>query len=203
VNIFLFIFLSLSIQAHEKLIWESPFRPQAEKWSRFVHHLISTEASEILRAKDWKKFCPRYDSLNFSQKVNAAGQLIAAISRYESNFNPLARFREPGMGTDPVTGLPVYSEGLLQLSYQDVIWAPYCGFDWEQDKQLMLTDPQKTILDPFINLDCGVRILSNQVHRRGLIILGSGAYWAVIKSNSAHQKIPEIESIVSSLKICR
>jgi hypothetical protein len=67
---------------------------------------------------------------------------------------------ETTMGTDPVTGKQVASEGLLQLSYQDVpnygsvLKYPLCKIQWSKDKSLSVTDPKKTILDPYINLEC-------------------------------------------------
>jgi len=189
--------------AFESLVWESASRVQAKNWSTYLFNLISTDAKALLSAQDFPQFCPTYSSLSEKQKINVAGQLVAAITKYESGYNPLSRYHESTMGTDPVTGLPVYSEGLLQLSYQDAQWASFCPFDWSADQYLSETDPQKTILDPYKNLYCGVRILANQVQKKGLIILGSGAYWAVIKSNSAYQKLDEIKAIVRTLSFCK
>lgn len=186
----------------ESLVWESASRTQAKSWSQYVFNLVAGEAKALLTAKDFVQFCPNYASLTQNQKVNAAGQLIAAMTKFESGFNPLSRYHESTMGTDPITGLGVYSEGLLQLSYQDTQWAPFCAFNWSVDQYLSATDPKKTILDPYKNLYCGIRILANQVQKKGTIILSSGAYWAVIKSNSQYQKLNEIKAIVSSLSFC-
>jgi hypothetical protein len=189
--------------AYESLVWEAASRSQAPSWSQFVFTLIAGDAKALLAASDWNQFCPNYANLSQQQKINAAGQLIAAMTKYESGFSPVSRYQESTMGTDPVTGLPVYSEGLLQLSYQDTQWAPFCEFDWNHDQYLSATDPRKTILDPYKNLNCGIRILANQVQKKGRIILASGAYWSVLKSDSANQKISEIEGIVRSLSFCQ
>ncbi len=186
----------------EPLLWENA-KAGTKPWSTFVFGLIQSEAQDLLTAKDMTRFCRTYSSLSNLQKVNVAGQLIAAMTKYESSFNPLSRFHESTMGTDPITGQPVYSEGLLQLSYQDIQGYPFCQFDWNQDQFLAPTDPQKTILNPFKNLYCGVRILANQVKRKGLVVIGSGAYWAVIKENNSNNKIDEIENLVGSLKMCQ
>jgi hypothetical protein len=148
------------------------------------------------------RFCPKYYSLTGEQKMNAVGMLISAIVKYESNFDPLMRYREATMGSDPVTGQPVYSEGLLQLSYQDVTAWAFCKFDWNADKKLAATDPRRTILDPYNNLECGVRILSEQVDRTGHIVIDNGAYWAVIKEQGKYEKINEIASLVKTLNFC-
>ncbi len=189
--------------AFEPLVWETASRPVAKEWSQYVFSLLKGVAKPLLSASDFSLFCPTYQSLNENEKINVAGQLIAGIVKYESGFNPLNRFQESTMGTDPITGQPVWSEGLMQLSYQDTQWASYCKFDWSKDRLLSATDPDKTILDPETNLNCGVQILARQIQSKGKIVLASGAYWAVIKSNNANEKIDEIASIVSSLSVCQ
>jgi hypothetical protein len=186
----------------EALAWEQA-KPGTVVWSKFVFNLIQTEAKDLLTAQDMPRFCPKYRFLSTQQKVNVAGQLIAGIVSFESQFDPLRRFPESNLGTDPVTNQPVYSEGLMQLSYQDILGYPFCQFKWSQDKNLSATDPKKTILDPYKNLYCGVRILALQVKRHGLIVIDSGAYWSVIKENGHYQKIDAIEAIVTSLKMCQ
>jgi hypothetical protein len=54
------------------------------------------------------------------------------------------------------------SEGLLQLAYADQ--KRYgCDFNWQVDRALKANDPAKTILQPKNNLECGVKILFNQI----------------------------------------
>ena len=88
------------------------------------------------------------------------------------------------MGIDHVTGERVYSEGLLQLSYQDTTWMRDCEFDWNRDKRLKPSDPHKTILDPYKNLQCGMFILSEQIRLKGSLIMSSGEYWSTLRSRS-------------------
>jgi hypothetical protein len=98
-------------------------------------------------------FCPKYFSLSTDLKVNFWGALFAG-------YNPTSRYQETTMATDPVTHPPVYSEGLLQLSYQDITGWSFCDFDWSQDRTLSPKDPKKTILDPYRNLECGIKIMA-------------------------------------------
>jgi hypothetical protein len=184
------------------LLWEAS-RPGSREWSSFVFGLLGNQAQSILKAQDMDRFCPRYASLSNPQKINVAGQLISAMVKYESSFNPTTRLLETTLGTDSVTGQPVYSEGLLQLSYQDIRGYPFCEFDWEKDKNLSPTSPNKTIFNVYRNLGCGLRILANQVQRRGKIVLTKGAYWAVIKEDSRYEKIDEIANLVGNLEFCR
>jgi hypothetical protein len=186
----------------EALAWEK-VQPDGKNWSTYVFKLLQNEAKAILTAQDMSRFCKKYSFLNESQKINVAGQLIAGIVKWESSFNPTSRFQESTMGTDPVTGLPVWSEGLMQLSYQDTQWAPFCAFNWAADKKLPVDSPKKTILDPYKNLYCGMRILANQITRKGSIVLSTGVYWSVIKENGRYERIDEIAEIVGSLKVCQ
>lgn len=188
----------------QALAWESSSYPQRTLWSQHLQKIISTDWNTLLAgADDIEDFCPTYYKLDNDERANVWAQIFVAITKYESAYSPTSRMQETTMGTDPVTGKPVYSEGLLQLSYQDIQWAPWCEFDWSKDKYLSATDPKKTILDPYSNLDCGVGIMAKQVKNKGAIVLSSGVYWAVIKRGGSYQKISAIQSIVKSLALCK
>jgi len=186
------------------LSWESSSQPARRNWSKYLHEIILKNWSSLLEdADDVVDFCPRYRSLSREQKANVWAQIFAAITKFESGYSPTSRMHETTMGTDPITRRPVYSEGLLQLSYQDMQWAPWCEFDWTADKNLSATDPRKTILDPYKNLYCGVGIMAGQVKSKGAIVLTSGVYWAVIKKGGRYQKIAEIQKITRSHSLCK
>lgn len=188
----------------QSLSWEASSKPERQQWSQYLMKLVLNDWSSLLKgADDMNQFCPRYNSLSTNERANVWAQLFVAMAKYESGYNPLSRMQETTMGTDPVTKKPVYSEGLLQLSYQDITGWSFCKFDWSKDKNLSPTDPKKTILDPYINLHCGVGIMAKQVARTGKIMVGSGAYWAVIKTNSKYQQIKNITSMVKSLSLCQ
>lgn len=186
-----------------QLLWEIK-NSENKLWSQYFYDLYSTELfSSYDQSQDISRFCPAFANLKFEQKSNVWGILISALVLYESNFQPTARMIETSLGLDPITGKTVASEGLLQLSYQDKTSYPFCAFDWEKDKYLNEKDPQKTILDPFINLNCGMRILAQQIRNKKKIVLANGAYWAVLKENSPYQRISDIETHVRSLKFCQ
>lgn len=188
----------------QALAWESASNPQRTQWSEYLQKIILEDWNSLLPGSDdIESFCPRYNSLDNNQRANAWAQLFVAIAKYESAYNPLSRMQETTMGSDPVTGKAVYSEGLLQLSYQDIQWAKYCEFSWQADKNLSSTDPKKTILDPYKNLYCGVGIMANQIKSKGSIVVSSGVYWAVIKSGGKYQQITNIRNIVKSLPLCK
>lgn len=188
---------------YEKLAWEKTGGVN-KNWSDYTFDIIENETFALLDgADDMATFCPRYASATKEQKINFWGQLVAGMAKFESSWNPTTRYHETTMGTDPITKEPVYSEGLLQLSYQDVQWEPRCEFNWSVDKYLSRTDSRKTILDPYKNLRCGLIILERQLKKYHRITIDTGVYWAVIRLNGSYQRINEIAAITKSLSFCQ
>jgi len=185
------------------LLWETQ-KAESKQWSEHVYNLIQQQAPDLIQgAEDITTFCPRYYSLTTNERINFWGLLISGIVKFESDFDPTSRMHETTMGTDPVTGKPVFSEGLMQLSYQDVRHFPFCDeFDWNSDRHLPPADPKKTILDPYKNLNCGVKILAQQIHNRNRITVSKGVYWAVIRLDGRHNKIEQISALTKKMPGC-
>lgn len=184
--------------------------PDAPNWTIHARTAIRRYGSNLMRgAADVASFCPSFGELNTVNKENFWIQLIASIVRYESNYKPDARYVETTMGKDPVTGQQVVSEGLLQLSYQDEpnyrnkIPSGTCDFDYQSDRDYPNRDLRRTILNPKINLTCGVAILDYQIRRYEKIAISSGAYWAVIKTTSRYNRLSQIRQMTKSLKFCQ
>lgn len=183
--------------------WEKNAPSRAE-WTQIVRDVVSNSAPALLKGPgDVGDFCPMYDRLGTQDRLNFWAELISAVSKYESSWIPTTRMIETTMGTDPVTGRQVASEGLLQLSYQDVQWARYCEFDWATDKNYSDTDPRKSIFDVRKNLSCGIQILDRQVAKKSNIALTTGVYWAVLKINGKYTKLKEIKAITNALSFCK
>ncbi|WP_253715568.1 murein L,D-transpeptidase catalytic domain family protein [Bdellovibrio bacteriovorus] len=186
------------------LAWTNSSYPERDAWSKYLVKLVMEDWNTLLAgSSDIKDFCPHYYELGSQDRANVWAQLVVAMAKYESGYKATSRMRETTMGIDPVTGSQVWSEGLLQLSYQDETGYTFCDFDWSQDRNLSGTDPKKTILDPYKNLHCGVGILARQVARKGSIKLSSGVYWAVLKVGGKYGKTNEIASMVRALPICQ
>jgi hypothetical protein len=186
----------------EALSWESA-NPKNKTWSEYLYKVIDQE--ELVRldkAGDTDHFCKNYSRFSREQKINFWGALISGMAKFESAYNPLSRMTED-LGTDSITGRQVSSEGLLQLSYQDIKGYKFCEFDWNKDRNLNPKDPRKTILDPYKNLRCGIKILGRQVERKGNILLRSGVYWSVIAVGHRNEKISAITGIVRKLSFCK
>lgn len=187
------------------LSWENTTQahPERAPWSDSLLALVAANLADFSQASDVTIFCPNIRQLSQAQQSMAIAELVIADIYYESGYDPTSRMQETTMGQDPLTHLPVFSEGLLQLSYQDQEWAPFCKFDWPHDKLLSPTDPKKTILDPYINLACGVKIMSNQVKNKGSFTTQSN-YWSTLKNNGKYSKVNEIiNRVKANVKECQ
>jgi hypothetical protein len=196
-----------SLFAFFPLLWEKTVTA-AKGWTQIIYSVIKKEESYLLGqnvADDVELFCPNYRKLNEEHRMNFWGQLFASLAFHESSWNPVSRMVEKNfIYNDSVTKMPVVSEGLLQLSYQDEeSYRLDCGFDWSKDKHLSAKDPKKTILDPYNNLRCGIKIMSAQLKKHRSITLSSNVYWAVLKTNGRYSKIAQISAATRSLKICQ
>jgi Transglycosylase SLT domain len=127
-------------------------------------------------------FLNGYDSLAADLQLKFWGELVVAVSKFESSWNPHDIFHEP-------PPLSVDSVGLLQLSYQDE--SPY--------NLEPLSESHKSLEDPSINLRCGVTILAALVAKDRTVASslngryrGGAAYWSVLR---AGHKVDQILSI--------
>jgi len=183
------------------LSWEKN-HPERAAWTDHVIAELILRMPLLTRASDITEFARNYPSLNEVQQLNVWGELISAVARFESSWNPCNRFKENFPKPDPITGELVVSEGLLQLSYQDVTSHPKLDglFDWEKDKLLGREDCSKTILDPFRNLTGGVIILSDQVQKYSKIILKS-PYWSTLRDPATGKdtRVAEIKAMIKKL----
>jgi Putative peptidoglycan binding domain/Transglycosylase SLT domain len=188
------------VKGYMPLSWESASDTN-KVWSNYTFQIIEGLFADFDKCQDITRIRPDYQSLTKTQKINVWGELISAIAKPESSWNPIAEMVETTfINLDPVTGMPVRSEGLLQLSYQDK--PNYknlpCRFDWNADKNYPVKDIRKTIMNPQINLEFGINVLANQIRRTRKVILSNGVYWAVLRENSRY--IEPITMMVQNLK---
>ncbi len=178
-----------------------------KRWSQHIYNTIAKEESQMLGqnvADDVEIFCPKYRSLNDKQRLNFWGQFFAAVSYFESSWDPTVQFVEKTQPLDPVTGKPTKSEGLLQLSYKDQKnYRMSCGFSYTYDKLLTEKDRRRSILDPYKNLRCGIKIMATQLKKYRKIGMSLNVYWAVLKTNGAYTKVPQISKMTQQLGFCK
>jgi len=82
----------------------------------------------------------------------------------------------------------VRQQGLLQLAYMDADRYG-CDFDWDKDKDLPMKDPARTILQPKNNLECGVKILDNQLFALNKPLLSSTSYWSTLQPGTVSYRV--------------
>jgi hypothetical protein len=114
-----------------------------------------------------------------------------ALAAAEAGLNPNTNVRQSeraGAKDDQVSGVAMRSQGLLQLAYADQ--QRYgCNFDWAADRLRKENDPAKTILQPKNNLECGVKILANQIIVQHKPLLTRSGYWSSLHPNGLSYRV--------------
>src|ERR1700761_2236808 len=153
-------------------------------WDRLVEEALPDELLSSSRvARDVHPFCPRFGVLSKGDKRAFWAYFFQALSGAEAGLKPTTSVRhtEPEVAVkDDVTRRMVRSQGLLQLTYMDS--KRYgCDFDWDADRKLPEKDPARTILQPKNNLECGVKILENQLIDQRRPLLSQKSYWSTLQ----------------------
>lgn len=184
----------------EPLLWEGK-TSDGVLWSAYSYQLIGSQAAPDLLpgTRDIAKFCPSYSTLREAQKINFWAYLVSAISMYESGFDARARDAQPDF--DDATGLWSYAEGLMHISYREILRHTFCALDWETDSQLPGRDERRTIFNPLKNLDCGIKILATEVASNKLISHGFSP-WKSLRPTGRNSRVQEIQRVTRALPFC-
>jgi hypothetical protein len=161
------------------------------EWDKVVELALPPEMLSRQVPRDVRRFCPRFYELTEADKRAFWAYLFQALAGAEAGLDPTTRVRhtEPEVAViDKVSGRAVRSEGLLQLTYEDRDRYG-CAFDWDHDKTLKPADPEKTILDPSNNRQCGVKILDNQIIDQHKPLLSSTGYWSTLRPGTVSYKV--------------
>jgi hypothetical protein len=141
--------------------------------------------------KDVRRFCPRFYEMGETDKRTFWAYFFQALAGAEAGLNPNTNVRQGervGAKHDEVSGRAMRSQGLLQLAYADQ--QRYgCNFDWAADRALKAGDPAKTILQPKNNLECGVKILANQIIVQHKPLLTRSGYWSSLHPNGLSYRV--------------
>jgi soluble lytic murein transglycosylase-like protein len=157
------------------LSWDDS--PERAVWSRALVDAIRARKSD-LDAGNPDTFIPGYAALSADGQVKFWAELVIAIAKYESTWNPHAHFKEP-------PPLKVTSIGLLQIAYED---QKEYHFDPPLDRET------HSLENPATNLRCGVAILAQLVSHDGAVVGGKGdhsrgaaRFWAVLRGGKSHR----------------
>src|SRR6185312_8476649 len=155
------------------LSWDDD--PARKPWSAALVAAVWQHKAELDQGNP-DAFIPGYAQWAPQEQVKFWAELVVAMAKFESNWNPHAHFKEP-------PPLNVTSLGLLQLSYED-------GAQYHLEP---LDREHHALEDPLVNLRCAVAILAHLVAQDGVIAAGRGAqsrgaarYLAVLRDGKSH-----------------
>jgi len=161
------------------------------EWDKIIELAIPPEMVSRQVPRDVRRFCPRFYEMQEADKRAFWAYFFQALAGAEAGLKPTTRVRhtEPEVAVvDKVSGRMVRSEGLLQLTYEDQ--KRYgCEFDWQHDKTLPANDPGKTILQPKNNLECGVKILDNQIIDQKKPLRAQTSYWSTLRPGTVSYRV--------------
>jgi hypothetical protein len=165
-----------------------PWNPE---WDEIVEKALSPQMLSSQVPRDVRRFCPRFYEMDETDKRTFWAYFFQALAGAEAGLNPNTSVphSEPDVtARDEARGTAARTEGLLQLAYADQ--RRYgCNFDWKLDRALKPKDPAKTILQPKNNLECGVKILFNQIIVHHKPLLTRSAYWSTLQPDSASYRV--------------
>ena len=157
----------------------TPWNPQ---WDQIIEKALPPEMLSAQVPRGVRRFCPRFYEMGETDKRAFWAYFFQALAGAEAGLNPntSVRHTKPEVAkSDEVGGKAMRSQGLLQLAYADQ--KRYgCDFNWQADRALKANDPAKTILQPKSNLECGVKILFNQIIVQHKPLLTRSGYWSTL-----------------------
>ena len=166
----------------------TPWNPQ---WDQIIEKALPPEMLSSQVPPGVRRFCPRFYELGETDKRTFWAYFFQALAGAEAGLNPntSVRHTEPEVAKhDEVSGRAMRSEGLLQLAYADQ--KRYgCDFNWQVDRTLKANDPAKTILQPKNNLECGVKILVNQIIVQHKPLLTRSGYWSTLQPDGPSYRV--------------
>jgi hypothetical protein len=151
----------------------TPWNPQ---WDQIIEKALPREMLSSQVPQGVRRFCPRFYEMGATDKRTFWAYFFQGLAGAEAGLNPNTSVRH----SDPEGAPAMRSEGLLQLAYAD--HKRYgCDFNWQVDRLLKANDAGKTILQPKNNLECGVKILVNQIIVHHKPLLSPSGYWATLR----------------------
>jgi len=153
------------------------------EWDELIEKSLPADLLSPRRERAVKALCPAFKRMSETDRRAFWAYFFQALAGAEAGLKPTAdvRHTEPQVAViDPVTHRIARQEGLLQLGYADSLRYG-CDFDWEKDKELAEHDPQKTILQPQRNLECGIKILDYQLMVQHKPVLSKSSYWVTLR----------------------
>jgi len=166
----------------------TPWNPQ---WDQIIEKALPPEMLSSQVPQGVRRFCPRFYEMGETDKRVFWAYFFQALAGAEAGLNPntSVRHTKPEVAKrDEVGGKTTRSQGLLQLAYADQ--KRYgCDFNRQADRALKANDQAKTILQPKNNLECGVKILFNQIIVQHKPLLTRSGYWSTLHPDGPSYRV--------------
>jgi hypothetical protein len=195
--------LGIAIASHAQATKPAPPTPIDEKkvelggtawnpqWDQIIEKALPPEMLSSQVPRGVRRFCPRFFEMGETDKRAFWAYFFQALAGAEAGLNPntSVRHAKPDVAKrDEVRGMAARREGLLQLAYADQ--KRYgCDFNWQVDRALKANDPARTILQPKNNLECGVKILFNQIIVQHKPLLTRSGYWSPLHPDGPSYRV--------------
>lgn len=161
------------------------------EWDKIVEEALPPEMLSPQVAHDVQPFCPRFNAIGEADRRAFWAYFFQALAGAEAGLKPTSHVlhSQPEMEVkDEVTGMQGRTEGLLQLAYADE--KRYgCNFDFDGDRKLRAGDPARTILQPKNNLQCGIRILDQELIQQRKPLLSRTQYWSTLQPGTLSYRV--------------
>src|SRR6202142_2316886 len=166
----------------------TPWNPQ---WDQIIEKALPPEMLSSQVPQGVRRFCPRFYRMSETDKRAFWAYFFQSLAGAEAGLNPNTSVphTEPDVTKrDEIRGTAIRTKGLLQIAY--AAQRGYgCDFNWQADRALKANDPAKTILQPKNNLECGVKILVNQVIVRHKPLLTRSGYWWTLQPDGPSYRV--------------
>jgi hypothetical protein len=158
--------------------------PWNSQWDQIIENALPPEMLSSQVPRGVRRFCPRFYEMGATDRRTFWAYFFQALAGAEAGLNPNTSVRHG----QSERAIAIRSEGLLQLSYADQ--KRYgCDFNWVMDRALKANDPAKTILQPKNNLECGVKILFNQIIIQHKPLLSRSGYWSTLRPDGPGYRV--------------
>ena len=160
-------------------------------WDKIIELAIPHQMLSAQMARQVRPFCPRFAAMSEADKRAFWAYFFQALAGAEGGLkvNSVAHHSQPEMQVkDSVAGTRGRTQGLLQLTYEDQKRYS-CDFDFEADRRLPVKDPERTILRPKNNLECGIRILQQELFDQHKPLLSRTQYWSTLQPGTRSYRV--------------
>jgi hypothetical protein len=160
-------------------------------WDVIVEKSLPNDMLSDRAARAVRSYCPTFAEEPEADKRAFWAYVFEALASAEAGLNPKVDVHHTQRildKTDKVTKRPIRQEGLLQLTYEDDDRYG-CNFDWAHDRTLPVEDSNRTILEPANNLECGIKIMQDQIITQHKPLVSRTSYWSTLQPGTVSYRV--------------